>query len=238
MAQRKNQRNLVGKLLLSTALVAVSLTYGLWQRQERRANMPIPPISKPPGAYPSARGNSEVTARAELAAQATKAEPDVSSGITAAEPQKKTPMAAKENARAPAPPPLTAMVELRMYQPPPLQSPLPLITGTPTSGASAPIPQGTHLQDGDYFSDTQQFEWGDLQVKILVHDGQITGAQLVQYPDHRAESLQISRMAGPILNSELIQTQQTEVDIVSSATDTSYVYRRAVASAIEKATRP
>ena len=113
-----------------------------------------------------------------------------------------------------------------------------MVTGTPALGAAASIPQGTHLQDGNYLSDTQQFEWGDLQVKISVLGGQITGAQIVQYPDHRAESLQISQMASPILDSEVIQTQQSKVDIVSSATDTSSVYRDAVASAIMKATRP
>ena len=124
-----------------------------------------------------------------------------------------------------------------MYEPPPLQSPLPLVTGTPAPGAVASVPEGTRLHDGDYVSDTQQFEWGDLQVKILIDGGEITGAQLLQYPDHRAESLEISRMASPILNNELIQTQKFKVDIVSSATDTSYVYRDAVASAIMKAAR-
>ena len=124
-----------------------------------------------------------------------------------------------------------------MYQPPPAQTPLPPVTGTPMPGATAPIPPGTHLQDGDYLSDTAQYEWGDLQVKISVHGGQITGVQIVQYPDHRAESLEISQMASPLLDSEVIKTQQAHVDVVSSATDTSYVFRNAVASAIAKATR-
>lgn len=133
--------------------------------------------------------------------------------------------------------PLTALAALQMYQPPPPQAPLPLVTGTPAPGAAPPIPPGAHLQDGDYLSDMQQFEWGDLQVKISVHDGQIMRVQIVQYPDHRAESLDISRMASPLLDSEVIKTQQSQVDVVSSATDTSYVYRDAIANAIMKATR-
>ena len=100
-----------------------------------------------------------------------------------------------------------------------------------------PIPAGVHLEDGDYLSDTEQYEWGDLQVKISVHGGQITGVQIVRYPDHRAESLQISQMASPLLDSEVIKTQQAKVDVVSSATDTSYVFRAAIASAIVKASR-
>jgi uncharacterized protein with FMN-binding domain len=141
----------------------------------------------------------------------------------------------QQNASSAAP--LTALATLRMYQPAPSQAPLPLVTGTPAPGATAPIPAGTHLQDGDYLSDMQQYEWGDLQVKIFVHRGQITGAQVVQYPDHRTESLQLSQMASPILDREVIETQQSKVDIVSSATDTSYVFRDAIASAIKKATR-
>jgi uncharacterized protein with FMN-binding domain len=35
----------------------------------------------------------------------------------------------------------------------------------------------------------------------------------------------------------VIKTQRSKVDIVSSATDTSYAYRDAIASAIIKATR-
>lgn len=125
-----------------------------------------------------------------------------------------------------------------MYQPPAVQVPLPLITGTPVPGATVAVPAGAHLEDGDYLSDTWQYEWGDLQVKISIHGGQITGVQMVRYPDHRTESLEISQMASPLLDSEVIKAQQAKVDVVSSATDTSYIFRDAVASAIKKATRP
>jgi uncharacterized protein with FMN-binding domain len=247
LSHGKKRQSLVGKLLLSTALVVISLAYGWWQRHTARPDMATAPM---PGAPNSpATPNQIASARRGPAVTppATKAAPDASAtpGAAAAAPQTKAPAAAKiapaetgQDAGSPAStPPLTALAELRMYQPPPPQLPLPLITGTPAPGAAPPIPPGAHLEDGDYLSDMQQFEWGDLQVKILVHGGQITGAQLVQYPDHRAESLQISQMASPLLNSEVIQSQHSKVDIVSSATDTSYVYRDAVASAIMKATR-
>ncbi len=115
--------------------------------------------------------------------------------------------------------------------------PLRLVTGTPPAGASPPIPAGTHLKDGDYLSDKRQFEWGDLRVKISIHGGQITGVQIVQYPDHRSQSLYLSQMAGPLLESEVIKAQQSQVDAVSSATDTSYAFQDAVANAIMKAAR-
>jgi len=259
----KKRQSLAGKLLLSTALVAVSLAYGWWQRQKatdpNMATAPMPAAPNKPFAanrIMSARNgpammppNAPVRSATEGARDASSAVSPFapkSAGVATAAPETKTPAAVPAPAAAQSghdagasasPPALTALAELRMYQPPPLQPPLPLVTGTPAPNAATSIPQGANLLDGDYLSDTEQFEWGDLQVKISVHGGQITGAQLVQYPDHRAESLQISQMASPILNSELIQTQQSKVDIVSSATDTSYVYRDAVTSAIKKATR-
>lgn len=93
------------------------------------------------------------------------------------------------------------------------------------------------MEDGNYLSDKHQFEWGDFRVKISIHDGQITGVQIVEYPDHRSQSLYLSQMAGPVLENELIKAQQSEVDAVSSATDTSYAFQDAVANAIMKATR-
>jgi uncharacterized protein with FMN-binding domain len=115
--------------------------------------------------------------------------------------------------------------------------PLPLVTGTPPLGVTPTIPAGTHLEDGDYLSDRHRFEWGDLRVKIAIHGGQITGVQIVQYPDHRSQSLYLSQMAGPLLASEVIKAQKAQVDAVSSATDTSYAFQDAVANAIMKATR-
>lgn len=221
----KRRGSLAGKLVLSTALIAVSLAYGWWQRHTL-AGPGIAVAPAPPGANRLApvRSNSPMTARAEPTAPAAQATPGI--GVT--------PGSRGVSGRTIAPP-LTALAALRMYQPPPPQAPLPLVTGTP--GATALIPSGTYLRDGAYLSDRQQYEWGDLMVRIAIHGGQITGVQVVQYPDHRSESLELSQMASPILDSEVIKTQQSNVDVVSSATDTSYAFRDAIASAITRATR-
>jgi len=218
MPGRKHD-NLAGRLLLSSALVAVSVGYAWWHRHDAAAPHMVASYAPPATHQPAHATSSPATT-----AQSERAEPSVPKPLAAASPQPE---------HLPAPSPLSALASLRMYQPPPVQTPLPLVTGTPSPGV--PIPAG--LEDGDYLSDTEQYEWGDLQVKISVHDGQITGVQMVQYPDHRAESLQISQMASPILDSEVIKTQQAKVDVVSSATDTSYVFRNAIASAIVKASR-
>jgi uncharacterized protein with FMN-binding domain len=214
MPGRKHEK-LAGRLLLSSALVAVSLGYAWWQNAAS-PHMVTAEALRPKATHPPATASAAMTAPSVPAPSATAAPPQHDMRL---------------------PPPLSALASLQMYQPPPVQTPLPLVTGTPSPGATVPIPTSVHLEDGDYLSDTQQYEWGDLKVKISVHGGQITGVQIVQYPDHRAESLQISQMASPLLDIEVIKTQQAKVDVVSSATDTSYVFRNAIASAIVKASR-
>lgn len=115
--------------------------------------------------------------------------------------------------------------------------PLPAATGTPPAGVTPGIPAGSHLLDGDFVSDRHQLEWGDLRVKISVHGGLITGVQILQYPDHRSHSLDLSEMAGPILESEVIKVQKAQVDAVSSATDTSYAFQDVITDVLIKATR-
>src|SRR5581483_668833 len=169
--------SLISKLILSGALIAVSLAYGWWQRQHDAA--PAGTVSPTPLAatapQPSATANASPPAPAPEAA---------------APPAPTAP--AKEASAASTTPPLTAMAMLRMYQPPAPQPPLALVTGMPDPGATAPLPAGTHLKDGEYLSEIEAYEWGDLQVKITVQEGQIRAAVLTLYPDHRTESLDIS----------------------------------------------
>jgi len=214
-------QNLAGKLLLSSALVVVSVGYAWWPRHNGPGHNEAVPHRV------MAEAPQPVRATPSSAAPSVPA-PSASKPLASAAPL-------QHEVRLPAPVPISALASLRMYQRPPVQTPLPLVTGTPSPGAAVPVSAG--LEDGNYLSDIEQYEWGDLQVKISVHGGQITGVQMVQYPDHRAESLQISQMASPLLGSEVIKTQQAQVDIVSSATDTSYVFRNAIASAIVKASR-
>lgn len=112
-----------------------------------------------------------------------------------------------------------------------------LVTGTPDPAAKSPVPAGAHLEDGDYVSSRHSFMWGDLRIKIFVRGGAITGVQALQFPDHRSQSVYLSGLALPTLESEVIKKQTSQVDTVSSATDTSYVFQDAIADAIVKATR-
>jgi uncharacterized protein with FMN-binding domain len=178
---------------------------------------------------------------------ATAPQPQKSFTIAKAPPQIIPPSAApaapeaqpqQNNESSSSPPSLTAQQALQMNLPTDGVSPaLALVTGTPEPGAIAPVPTGSHLEDGDYVSSKHELMWGELRVKISIHGGLITGVQALQFPDHRSQSLYLSQMAIPILGSEVIKSQKSQVDVVSSATDTSYTFQDAVADAIIKATR-
>jgi uncharacterized protein with FMN-binding domain len=266
----KKRESLAGKLLLSSALVALSLAYGWWQRPPANsprlamAPAPLPPANRKPVPAPPAPA---VMAPAP-ATQVQPVAPEAATGSgttdaldrTAAEPPKPSTVAkatpqAVAPALAPSAPEAPPQQNKEISPPsPPLAAPAPqalpailpvdgspappfLVTGAPGPGAKSPVPAGSHLEDGDYVSSRHEFMWGDLRIKIFVRGGQIAGLQAVQYPDHRAQSLYLSELALPALESEVIKNQTSQVDTVSSATDTSYVFQDAVADAIVKATR-
>ena len=253
--------SLAGKLLLSSALVVVSVAFGWWQRQTTTrpvmaaASTPAPstqPLPAPSGpaiatplvAAPSTPSDAGVSPEMSDAGQAAAAPAAPKSAIIAKAERRPGAQAAataatpQEHELLPASPP--PQIYQPVYQPTDQASPpIPLATGTPAAGIMPSIPTsaGTHLLDGDYVSDRHQLEWGDLRVKISVHGGQITGVQILQYPDHRSHSLDLSLMAGPTLESEVIKTQKAQVDAVSSATDTSYAFQDTIADVIVKAAR-
>lgn len=272
----KDER-LAPKLLLSSALVALSVGYAWMQHgvvnaqqaaviaamqaaaQQPAAPAPVPALTPRPSTVETSQpaapdtalsaaapaGNAAAAANAASAANAPSnlAPAPKSTTLAMAAPQ---PSAAPQQNMllpaapvAPPPPPgLTGMAAIQNYIPTEgVSPPLPTTTGTPNPGATPPIPAGAHLEDGEYVSDKIQFEWGDLRVRLVIATGKINAVQIMSYPDHRSTSLYLIQLADPILNSEVIKTQQAKVDIVSSATNSSYAYQDAVTSALAKATR-
>ncbi len=253
----RKHESLTGKLLLTTALVAVTVGFG-WQQHDQisrqqaavLAAMQVPTAVRPqiaaavpqtttpavtaPAADPASAPPVNSTPKSNhlaMAASATPAAPqDTTPGYTALLP-----------ATAPPPPPpmaLTGMDAIHAFIPTEgVSPPLPPVTGTPDPGAAAPIPAGSHLEDGEYQSDKIAFEWGDLRVRVVVTGGKMTTVQVMSYPDHRSQSLYLIQLADPILTSEVIKTQQANVNVVSSATNTSIAFQDAIASVLTKATR-
>jgi uncharacterized protein with FMN-binding domain len=95
--------------------------------------------------------------------------------------------------------------------------------------------QAAHFKDGEYTGDPIQILWGTVQVKAVVQNGRIADIQFLQMPFDRTRSVEITDLAQPALKSEAIQAQSAQVDLVSSATMTSYGFRQTLASALAKA---
>jgi uncharacterized protein with FMN-binding domain len=98
-----------------------------------------------------------------------------------------------------------------------------------TAGAAAP------LQDGSYTGQTFDAYYGQVQVKANIAGGKITSIDVLQYPKDRRTSRSINSQALPMLNTEVISAQTTQVDIVSGATLTSEAYLRSLKTALNTA---
>ncbi len=68
--------------------------------------------------------------------------------------------------------------------------------------------------------------------------GAISTVEFLQYPNTHQTSVLINSQALPILQSEAIQAQSANVNIVSGATFTSQAYQASLANALSQAVNP
>ncbi|NNJ07799.1 FMN-binding protein [Streptomyces sp. PKU-MA01144] len=78
-------------------------------------------------------------------------------------------------------------------------------------------------------------QYGDVQVRLTVSGGRITGAEAVKTPGSDANSRKIAAGAVPKLNQAAVAAQSADIDTVSGATYTSQGYIRSLQSALDKA---
>ena len=112
-------------------------------------------------------------------------------------------------------------------------------SGATGSGSSSSTPSSSSSSSTSaaktYDGDAVGTQYGDVQVQITVTGGKITAAQVLQVPwnDHRDQ--EINSYAVPVLNSEVVQAQSANIDMVSGATFTSDGYIQSLQSAIDQA---
>jgi uncharacterized protein with FMN-binding domain len=108
--------------------------------------------------------------------------------------------------------------------------------GSPSPATPSPTAvAGSGLRDGTYTGADAPNQYGDVQVRITVSGGRITGVQALQLPTDRQRSAEISQQAGPLLQQEALQAQSARVDSLSGATYTSYSYAQSLQSALDQA---
>ena len=101
------------------------------------------------------------------------------------------------------------------------------MSGAATSGASA----AATTVDGSVIST----RYGNVQVQITVADGKVTAAKVLQVPWSDRKDQQINSRAVPILNSEAVAAQSSDIDMVSGATYTSQAYAQSLQAALDAA---
>jgi|SRR6185369_33300 len=106
---------------------------------------------------------------------------------------------------------------------------------TPQPTAIPPTKQVRRYKDGAYIGNVTDAIYGNIQVKAIIQDGALVDVQFLQYPNDRRTSVEINQQAMPYLKTEAIQSQNSQVDIVSGATDSSLAFRDSLASALAQA---
>jgi uncharacterized protein with FMN-binding domain len=96
---------------------------------------------------------------------------------------------------------------------------------------SAPTTTARRVVDGA----TETNRFGDVQVRLVMQNGQITDVQALVLPSDRQRSARISDIAGPRLRIEVLDAQSASIDVVSGATYTSKSYAQSVQSALDRA---
>jgi len=99
-----------------------------------------------------------------------------------------------------------------------------------SSGADAST-AGTTTVTGD----SEQTQWGPVQVELTIGNGKITDVAVPTYPDGNGRDAEINSYALPQLVKETIAAQGADIDMVSGATVTSDGYLRSLQSALDKA---
>ncbi len=116
---------------------------------------------------------------------------------------------------------------------PPLARSAPASAPPPTQPTAQPAPTMTPpppavaaglYKDGSYTGPRVNADWGWVQVKAIVQNGQIADVQFLQYPSDRRTSQRINSIAMPYLQTEAIQAQDANVDLISGATLTSEAF--------------
>lgn len=107
--------------------------------------------------------------------------------------------------------------------------------GATGTSAGATGTSSGHYKNGTYVGKVADAQWGYVQVKAVIQNGNITDVQFLQYPSDRNRSIEINSYADPQLTNEAIQAQSAQVDIVSGATDSSEAFMQSLADALSQA---
>ncbi len=91
------------------------------------------------------------------------------------------------------------------------------------------------FKDGTYTGNSVNAYYGNIQVEAIVNNGVLSDVVFLDYPQDRGNSIRVNSYAMPILKSEAIQAQSSNVNIVSGATHSSEAFIKSLTSALSQA---
>ena len=100
-----------------------------------------------------------------------------------------------------------------------------------SSGSTSTAKSGTNTVTGS----VAQTRWGPVQVELTVSGGEVTGVQVVEYPNDNPHDQEINSYALPVLIQETLDAQSADIDMISGATVTSVGYQQSLQSALDEA---
>lgn len=109
---------------------------------------------------------------------------------------------------------------------------LPTATSTPEKVSPTP---SSAFKDGSYTGSTEDAFYGYIQVKAIITGGKLSNIEFLQYPNDNSTSLRINEEALPMLRTEAISAQGTQIDAISGASDTSPAFIKSLANALAQA---
>ena len=102
--------------------------------------------------------------------------------------------------------------------------------GTATTGPTA-TPAGERTVDGSVVGT----RFGSVQVEVTLDGAKIVDITTLQLPSGDRRTNQISSYAAPILRTEALQAQSSNIDGISGATYTSDAYTQSLQAALDSA---
>lgn len=106
------------------------------------------------------------------------------------------------------------------------------------SAGNGPTPSTTtasQYKDGTYTGSVAYVYYGNVQVSVTISGGKITDVKFLQYPNAHSTSVYINQQAMPYLKQEAIQSQSSNVQLISGATYTAQGFVQSLQSALAKA---
>jgi uncharacterized protein with FMN-binding domain len=115
----------------------------------------------------------------------------------------------------------------------------PTLTATPTRAPTNAPTQAppTKPTSATFLGAAVQTRYGPVQIRITYAGGRVSGVVAVQLPSGRSRDAEINSYAVPILESETLAAQSTNINSVSGATYTSDGYVQSLQSALDAAHR-